>query len=291
MAASKEQMQSWALGRITAAFPPSEAMTAIDDLYRVAPFFAGESALLFGMKTTPDAFADPAQLIERSRAGLRAWFDHFGAAGELEQQAKLYPAIRANDPAVPEPELVRRRHEAHEAYEAAKRAAVAKLPRPIEAVARVSKSLALAIQAVRGARPDDFFSAHGRQLVVEGDPTASLGNFEWLAADPEWDELVEAAFDPPFFPFAGADGDYVGVFVSEEETPVVYFSHEEGFFLAARNLELWNAMCDAAARDDVRRKRRAPSNGLEPPSSNTAYDAAFTAARAALNKLDPQRPR
>ena len=296
MALSKQQMQAWALGRIEAAFPPSESMSAIDDLYRVRPFFSGESALLFGMKTTPDAFEEPVELVERSKAGLRAWFDHFGNAGDTEQQAKLYYVVKAGDPTVAEPEFVGRKREAAEAFESAKCAALAKLPRPIEAVAQVSKSLAAALTGARGVRPDNFFAQHGSRIAVDGEPSPNWKNFDWLSPDPEWEELVGASFDAPFFPFAGADGDYVGVLVLDaaNEAPVVYFSHEEGFFFVAQTLEQWNTMCDeaaATARGAKRKPRKAQGREAalleEQVKSSTAYDGAFAAARVALEGRRP----
>jgi hypothetical protein len=302
MALSKQQLQAWALERIEAAFPPSASMSAVDDLYRVRWFFRGQSALLFGMKTTPGSFEDPEALVERAQAGLRAWFDHFGKAGEAEQQARLYGVVRAADPSVAEPELVRRQREAAEAFERAKQAALANVPRPVQAIAQVSHQLAARLREARGGRDDDFFARNGGRIEVEGQPSTNWKNFTWESADPEWDELVGAGFDAPFFPFAGADGDSVGVLVLEgtSEAPVVYFSHEEGYFLVAESLEGWNAKCEAAAaapRGAKRKSRKSRARGASVAElvsddeasfgvrgswSSGAYGRAFEAARAAL---------
>ena len=51
------------------------------------------SALLFGMTNTADASADPAELSERARVGLRAWFDKFRTSGQADEG--LVNAMRA----------------------------------------------------------------------------------------------------------------------------------------------------------------------------------------------------
>src|SRR5690349_19453231 len=125
MAVSKEKMQSWALGQIEDASPPSAAVNAIEALRGVADFFRGQRSLLFGMKTTREAFADPDALVERANAALRAWFDHLGRIGDVERQASLYHAISHLDASLPEPALVRQRAAASAAHEAAKQKALA----------------------------------------------------------------------------------------------------------------------------------------------------------------------
>ncbi len=289
MAVSKQQMQTWALRQIADASPPSSAVNAIDALRSVDSFFRSKRTLLFGMKTTPDAFEDPEALVERANAGLRAWFDHFGEIGDAEEQASLYYAISYLDPTIPKPELVRQQHAASAAHDAAKQKALAAIPRPLEAVAKVSTSLAAALGTVRGKRPESFFEKVGDLLDVTGE--RSLSSFEWDEPDPDWDELVEAAFDPPFFPFAGQDGDYVGVLVLPSVAPVMHFSHEEGYAFIAESLEHWNVMCELATKGGrgpkpaLRRAQGQMPKHVDGDAASNAYAAAFEAARAALRNL------
>jgi len=286
-------MQSWAMAQITDAFPPAQSLSALDDLQRVEPFFARETSLLFGMKTTPEAFDDPASLIERARAGLLAWFEHFGKTGDDAEQARLYSAVRTFAPDLAEPDSVKRQHEAAEVSARARQAVLADRPRPMRVITTVAPALARALAQVRGPRSDEFFELHGKQLAAAcklGRFAVSLDHFEWLQAanealDPAWDELTEASFDAPFFPFAGADGDYLGVLVvagSNDAAPVVVYSHEEGYRAVAANLAEWNALCDQlAAGTKPRRGSRPPRVSVQ----RTAYDDAFDAARKALAAL------
>jgi hypothetical protein len=285
MTASSDKLQRWAMARIEEAFPPDESLSAIDDLYRVEPFFAGETPLLFGMKTVPTAFADPAALVERARAGLLAWFEHLGATGDHAAQAKLYRSVRAFAPHVAEPELIRQETAAALADAHARQAALADIPRPMQAIAAVSPQLASALARLRDGRADDFFETHGKRLTAACGLkrfAVSLEHFEWEQEaggplDPDWESLVAASFDPPFFPFAGSDGDYIGVLVvaASDDAPVTVYSHEEGYRFIASSLTDWNALCDAAAARSRRRRR-------PPKVERTAYDQAFDAARAAL---------
>ena len=283
-------MQAWVLEKIEGAFPPSNVVNAIEALNTVRAFFGGSRGLLFGMTTTPDAFSDPEALVRRANEGLRAWFDHYGEIGDFEEQALVYYRISHLFPDRPQPELVRERFAKSEAREAAIRNALAGIPRPLEAVAMVSEPLAAALRNVRGKRTDSFFEKAGDVL----DPTGerSMESFDWEEPDPEWDELVEGMFDPPFFPFAGQDGDYIGVIVLPEAAPVMHFSHEEGFAFIAQSLEHWNAMCALAAKRGRGLKKallaaqgELPEGGDRDAAKASAYWAAFVAARAALRAL------
>ena len=304
---SKEKMQSWARGMIEAARPPSNAITAIEDLLNLNSFFDGDRTLLFGMKTTPDGsssftctrktstFENPSALVEEARAALREWFDHLAEIGDAKQQSRLYYML-GNRLDLPEPALVRQEREAGEARDAAKRDALSVLPRPLDAVAAVSPSLAAALRDPRGGRSEDFFSDHGEVLTAKGKPSLHTSRFEWLSADPDWDELVGSRFDAPFFPIAGSDGDYVGVLVypkaSNDDAVVLYYSHEEGFSFMAESLQHWSAMCDAAslgkrgAKQRVDRARgRQPNLQIDGALPPNAYGVAFEKAEAIMDRL------
>lgn len=102
-----------------------------------------------------------------------------------------------------------------------------------------------------------------------------MSNFDWLSADPDWDDVVGSRFDAPFFPIAGSDGDYVGVLVFLEapgdDAVVLYYSHEEGFFFMAESLRHWNAMCDAASAGGRGVKKQVDrARGRGPVGTSTA---------------------
>ncbi|MDI1476736.1 hypothetical protein [Polyangium sp. y55x31] len=295
MAISKEKMQSWAMRMIEEARPPSRTITAIDDLLALRSFFNGGRTILFGMKTTPDAFEDPSALVEEARDALREWFDHFGEIGDAKEQAQLYYRLE-HLIEIPEPELVRQERAANEARESAKRDALSVLPRPLDAVAAVSPSLAAALQNPQGGRSEDFFAKYGEALTPKGNTSLDMSNFDWLSADPDWDELVGSRFDAPFFPIAGSDGDYVGVLVfleaPDDDAVVLYYSHEEGFSFMAESLQHWNAMCDAASaggrgvKKQVDRARgRNPRWKIDGALPTNAYGDALARAEAIIERL------
>jgi hypothetical protein len=281
-------MQTWAQALIDERYPPTDLFNAIAELRSVVEFFAGERSQLFGMTTSPDKFLDGAALVASAKAGVVAWFEHAGRTGDDELQARLYPLI---DIEVPEPALVRQRREAAAQRDAAKQQALLAIPRPIEAVTAVAPALAAALRTLRDGVPADFFEAHGAMLHPKEDPSLNAQQFEWHDVDLGWDELLGPDFPPVFFPFAGANGDYLGVFVvgaPDDQGVVSFYSHEEGLFFMAQSLGHFRAMCDAAAKGSLRevarvRGRPAKMNAVE--NVENAYTRAFQDATAALARL------
>ena len=170
-------VQPWALGQIADTSSPSSAMKAIEGLRSVDSFFRSERTLLFGMKTTPDAFEESEALVERANAGLRAWFNHFGGNRRRQATGVALPRdtrISIRPSPSPSSFVSGTRHRPRTTLRSRKRSP--RSPDRSRPLPGSRRRLAAALRTVRGKRPESFFEKVGNLLNITGG-RASLSSF------------------------------------------------------------------------------------------------------------------
>lgn len=254
-----EKMQAWAEKLIADARPgPTSTPSSVQGLVNVHLFLQGKRSQLFGMQTSPTAFATPEALGRCASDALRSWFEHYESIGEADSQASLWNATQllALDMALPEPPAVKRRRMLTEARDRA----FSELAKPNEACGEASQELADALVRIRANVKGTFFEKFGKYIGSVDRADLNAANFEWL--EDSWLEFADVPTDPCFLPIAGADGDYIGVLIHPvfrgEQCPVVFSFHEESprMYWIAASAEHLERVVEQAAKAGKDRKKR-----------------------------------
>ncbi len=225
----KSKTGEWIAGKIAECVPggvrgqPGMVDAAISDLLVAFAFLEGKRSQLFGMTAQVNAIPEAMELRASCMTAIQGWFRELSKS-DPASQVVLYQKLRQMklNLGVSEPEILTKA-----------RTLISERNQALEQLGRPSMALAAwpeLQKAVLDLRSLATIPLKSAQKYLRLPRDLSVASFDWLADT--WLDVASSGLDPECLPLAGADGDYLVLYVSSEllagrDSPLLYYFHEE----------------------------------------------------------------